>query len=291
MTVTTTMTVTMTTTVTILAFLVAGAAAVRSTWSPCGLSMLSTITPFGEHAKGHRYWATASWFILGATIGGLALGGVMALLAAMVAVIDPTPMTVGAIGLVSACVVLVSDAGLAGVRLPIHCRQVNERWLDAYRPWVYGAGFGFQIGTGVATYITTAAIYLTIAFGTLTGQPVTALVIGGVFGLARGLAVTLTRRVSTPSALLAFHQRFAALRPRADGGVYAVLVVAVLVLAVAIGFVASLVVLVAVAVGTVGIRGTRRSQRTRGHSEGHTGAVEPRDGAGADTPQPSAVVA
>ncbi len=35
--------------------LVAVAAAVRSTWSPCGLSMLSTITPMSEQAKDHSY--------------------------------------------------------------------------------------------------------------------------------------------------------------------------------------------------------------------------------------------
>ena len=45
------------------ASVVAVAAAVRSTWSPCGLSMLSTITPFGERAKGHSYRATAAWFV------------------------------------------------------------------------------------------------------------------------------------------------------------------------------------------------------------------------------------
>jgi len=37
---------------------VALAAAVRSTWSPCGLSMLSTVTPVAERARGHRYGAT-----------------------------------------------------------------------------------------------------------------------------------------------------------------------------------------------------------------------------------------
>ena len=53
-----------------VASLVALAAAVRSTWSPCGLSMLSTITPLSEQAKGHSYRSTAAWFVLGATVGG-----------------------------------------------------------------------------------------------------------------------------------------------------------------------------------------------------------------------------
>ena len=54
---------------------------------------------------------------------------------------------------------------------PIHHRQVNERWLDQFRPWVYGAGFGWQIGAGLATYIKTCAVYLMIVLAALCGQP------------------------------------------------------------------------------------------------------------------------
>ncbi len=50
---------------TLAAVVVAVAAAGRSTWSPCGLSMLSTITPLGERARGHRWGATAAWFVAG----------------------------------------------------------------------------------------------------------------------------------------------------------------------------------------------------------------------------------
>ena len=39
----------------VLAGVVAVAAAIRSTWSPCGQSMLSTITPLGEAGRGNRF--------------------------------------------------------------------------------------------------------------------------------------------------------------------------------------------------------------------------------------------
>ena len=65
-------------------------------------------------------------------------------------------------------VAAAADTGIAGFRLPVHHRQVNERWLDGLRPWVYGAGFGWQIGTGVVTYIKTAAVYLLIVLAALT---------------------------------------------------------------------------------------------------------------------------
>jgi MFS family permease len=248
----------------LLAFLVAGAAATRSTWSPCGLSMLSTITPLEERSKGHRYAATSAWFVLGATVGGLMLGGVIALFAVATRSAGLSAAVAGTVGLVATLTVLASETGLSGVRLPVHRRQVNERWLDAYRPWVYGAGFGFQIGTGVATYITTAAVYLMVVLGALTGRPGVALAVGGVFGLVRGLAVTLTRRVTSPTGLLAFHQRFTTLRPWADRGVLASLSVVTVALATAVGVVPALVAAIPVAVGCIGVRvGVWVAHRTR----------------------------
>ena len=59
-----------------LAAVVAVAAAIRSTWSPCGLSMLSTITPLGESGRRNRWAVTATWFVGGATLGGATLGAV-----------------------------------------------------------------------------------------------------------------------------------------------------------------------------------------------------------------------
>ena len=249
-------------TLTLSAFLVAVAAAVRSTWSPCGLSMLSTITPFGERARGHRYGATVAWFVVGSTLGGLCLGGAGALLAAAVRSAGPDPVTAGSAGLAAVLLSLVSDTGLAGVRLPVHRRQVNERWLDAYRPWVYGAGFGFQIGTGVATYITTAAVYASVVLAALTGRPSVGLAVGVAFGLVRGTAVTLTHRVTTPALLLAFHRHFAALLPRVQTGLVSTLVLAAVALGIAVGPGPALAVGASVAAATVSARlGTATARR------------------------------
>jgi hypothetical protein len=205
----------MTTLLVFVATLVALAAAVRSTWSPCGLSMLSTITPLSEQAKGNSYRATASWFVVGATAGGLTLGAVSAAGAASVHALGPTPLERGLLAVVAASVAALSDLAIRGITLPVHHRQVNERWLDHYRPWVYGAGFGWQIGAGLATYITTAAVYLTVLLAALTTAPVAALAIGACFGLVRGLAVFLTRSITTSPDLLAFHRRLAATAPKA----------------------------------------------------------------------------
>ncbi len=200
----------MTTLLSIAAAVVAVVAAARSTWSPCGVSMLAAVTPLAEQARGHRYRSTATWFVAGATAGGATLGLAMAALALGVHAAAPSTVALGAIACAAALLAAASDTRLGGFHLPVHHRQVNERWLDRFRPWVYGAGFGWQIGAGLVTYIKTAALYLMIVLAALTASPATALAIGVLFGLARGLAVLLGRGITSSAALAEFHRRFTA---------------------------------------------------------------------------------
>jgi len=195
---------------TVLALVVAVAAAVRSTWSPCGWSMLSTITPISERSRGHRYGVTAGWFVVGSLAGGATLGGLAAMLAGGAAAVDPP--AAAALGVAAGCAGLAAlvDLGAFGTKPPFFHRQVNDDWLSAYRPWVYGVGFGWQIGAGLTTYIMTAAVLLTVALAALTANPLVALGVGLAFGLVRGLAVLLSARLTSPTALTAFHRRFGA---------------------------------------------------------------------------------
>jgi MFS family permease len=189
-----------------LGVIVAFGAAARSTWSPCGLSMLSTITPITEQARGRRYAATVPWYLLGAVAGGATLGGVAALVSMPVGAVDIPEMTVFAVIGLFAVVSIFSDLGVKGFRLPRHGRQVDRLWLDHYRSWVYGTGFGWQIGVGLATYIVTTAVYLTVLIAVLTGSPLQALTIGLVFGGVRGLAIFLGAGATTLEWLHALHR-------------------------------------------------------------------------------------
>jgi hypothetical protein len=200
----------MSTPVFVAACLIAVVAAVRSTWSPCGLSMLSTITPLGERGRGRRFAATAAWFVLGALLGGAMLGAAVMPLA--LAARQLGPAVAAGIAAVVATLGAAGDLGLLGFHLPVLCRQVDEQWLDRYRSWVYGVGFGWQIGVGLATYVMTTAVVVTVALAVLTGSPLAALVVGVLFGLVRGLAVLLTARVRTAAALMALHRRMEVLR-------------------------------------------------------------------------------
>lgn len=186
---------------------VAFVAAVRSTWSPCGLSMLSSITPVAEAGRGNRYGTTAAWFVLGATAGGATLGLLAAVLAALVALGTPGQAAALTAGAALLLVGAWCDAGVLGRQPPFLHRQVDETWLRGFRGWVYGAGFGWQIGVGLTTYIMTAAVFATVALAALTAQPAQAFAIGVFFGTTRGLVVLLSARATTPARVAALHRR------------------------------------------------------------------------------------
>jgi hypothetical protein len=190
------------------AAVVAVMAAVRSTWSPCGLSMLASITPLSEVGRGHRYRTTAWWFVVGSTVGGATLGVIIALLTVAADALSLMPRELILVALGASALAIASDTNLGGLQLPVHHRQVNERWLDRFRPWVYGAGFGWQIGTGLATYIMTAGLYLMIVLVALAGKPWLGIALGVLFGLVRGLSVFLGRHITSTDTLRTFHVRF-----------------------------------------------------------------------------------
>jgi hypothetical protein len=96
---------------------------------------------------------------------------------------------------------LAMDVGLGGLRLPTIHRQVNEEWMSRYRGPIFGAGFGFQLGSGVVTIVTTSAIYLTLAGELLSGNVASGALIGSVFGLARALPILTVVTVRDPARL------------------------------------------------------------------------------------------
>src|SRR6185369_7149767 len=121
--------------VVVLGVAIALAAAARSSWSPCGLSMLSQITPVAEAGRGYRFSRTAGWFIAGATLGGLTLGGAIALGAIAISALDIGRNSAVAAIAGFAFLAAVLDAQMLGFGPPFVRRQVNEAWLSSYRSW------------------------------------------------------------------------------------------------------------------------------------------------------------
>lgn len=161
-----------------------------------------------------RWGVTATAYAAGCIAGGCAIGGLLGLAGEPVATRLTAGWLLGALA-AAACLSVAFDLRLAGLRLPTLRRQVDERWLRRYRGWVYGAGFGFQLGLGGVTIVTTAAVYLAGVAALLTGGAARGALIGGVFGAARASTLVLARRADSPAAVLALDGTMQRLRGRA----------------------------------------------------------------------------
>src|SRR4051794_20239795 len=137
--------------------------------------MLSSITPLGERGRHNRWWLTAVAYVAGSIVGGAVMGALSGALGGLVrrTTGDDGPLDGRwplALLATFAIVGLLADLSVAGLRVPTIRRQVDERWLTSYRGWVYGVGYGFQLGLGVVTIVTSAATWVTLAVAALTGS-------------------------------------------------------------------------------------------------------------------------
>lgn len=173
--------------------------------------MLSSISPLGERARNSRWWVTVTAYGLGSLLGGLTVGS----LAAALGTLLPTAWRASswALGVVALLIVigLLLDLRLGRTRLPTWRRQVDEAWLARYRGWVYGLGFGTQLGFGLVTIVTSSTTYAMVGVAVLCGWP-GGLWIGLAFGLVRALPTLFLRRVERPADL---HRLFATLEKNA----------------------------------------------------------------------------
>ncbi len=164
--------------------------------------MLGSITPLGERGRNSRWAVTMTAFVVGSVAGGLTLGALLGWLGSVARgafgwTATGCLLALGAIALIGAAF----DLRLFGLPLPTVHRQVDERWLDRYRGWVYGMGFGFQLGLGVVTIVVTAAVYATFAAAFLSGSAARGALIGGAFGLFRAATAFSVARVRSPGQL------------------------------------------------------------------------------------------
>ena len=179
--------------------------------------MMGSITPLGERGRGRRWGPTVGAYLVGSALGGAAAGAAAGFVGGLLQAGAPAGSVLwiaGAAALAGAALdagvtrALVPSGRLAGPR-----RQVNEEWLTTYRGWVTGAGFGVQLGLGVATIVTTAAIYALLLVAALSGSPWVGGLIGLTFGVARALPLLAAWRVRSPEALLRVDARLRRWQP------------------------------------------------------------------------------
>jgi len=176
--------------------------------------MLASITPLGERGRHNRFWRTATAFAVAATLAGAAVGAAAGAVGQALLPPDDERWRALAVALAVA-VAVAADLQVGGLRTPTVRRQVNEDWMHEYRGWVYGAGFGAQLGAGVVTIVTTASIYAMLVAAALTRSAAVGAAVVGAFGALRAAPLAAAARVHTTGQLVELHRRFAALRPRA----------------------------------------------------------------------------
>jgi hypothetical protein len=173
--------------------------------------MLASITPLGERSRGFSWNLTVAAFAAGsigaAAAAGAAAGAIGSLLP------DASGWRPVALLIVLAATVAL-DASPLGRWLPTSGRQVNEDWLGRYRGWVYGFGFGAQLGVGIATIVTSAAVYAALLVALLTGSAQAGLIIGACGGMVRALTLLPARSAIDRESLMALHRRLASMELR-----------------------------------------------------------------------------
>jgi hypothetical protein len=177
--------------------------------------MLASITPLGERGRRSNWWVTVGAFLIAATTAGVIAGAVLGALGSFALPAHPwsavLPVAIGA-----AIVIDGLPRAVPGPR-----RQVDERWLAEYRGWVYGAGYGAQLGLGVTTVVSSAATYVALLAAVLTARASAGAIVLGCYGAVRGLTPLAAAGVRSQRRLLEFHRGLARWRAPARWGVVA----------------------------------------------------------------------
>jgi hypothetical protein len=162
--------------------------------------MLASITPLGERGRRSNWWVTVTAFLIGAAV---AAAGAGAALGAVGAVALPARHT-SAVLLAALMFAIALD--VLPLAVPGPRRQVDERWLDQYRGWVYGVGYGAQLGLGVTTIVSSAATYVAFLAAFLTTSAPAGAIVLGCFGAVRGLTPLTAAGVHSQRQLFDFHR-------------------------------------------------------------------------------------
>jgi hypothetical protein len=137
-----------------------------------------------------------SLFTAGLMVGGM-LSATVAWVAAGVLGWVPRPVRVTTLVFIGLAVV-AQELRLIHVKLPANHRQVPQEIFDK-GPYLSALQFGFELGTGIRTYLPSTVPYLLLAAIALLQAPFhVAVVAGASFGLGRA-AMALSRTASPDS--------------------------------------------------------------------------------------------
>lgn len=128
-----------------------------------------------------------SWLIAGTAGGGLVLGGALAIawgvLAPFAAV--RTGSAVGGMSLMGLAILMPSLRAW----IPERAHQVSSSGMLAKSISMSAFRWGFTLGLGVRTYVVTPAFYALLAASFVQSTVWAAVLLGSVYGIARGVAI------------------------------------------------------------------------------------------------------
>jgi hypothetical protein len=161
------------------------AAGVTGAWSPCGLSMVETLSPAGYAGRRRTSLLACATFAAGALAGGAITFGGLALLGAALGAGGPAALAV------AAALAAAAAAGEArGLRIvPQVRRQVPEGWRRTLPVPLAAAGYGVLLGLGFTTFVLSFAVWALAGVAVALGDPALGLAIGLAFGAGRALPV------------------------------------------------------------------------------------------------------
>ncbi len=126
------------------------------------------------------------WFAVGLAVGGLLTGTLLGLVAALVP-FSPTRWSL-LLAAAAAAVLAAHDLRVASVELPQR-RSLIPQEVFLRSPALGFVRFGLEFGSGVRTYVTSAAPYAVVALLLAASDGVaTGMLMGLAFGLGRALA-------------------------------------------------------------------------------------------------------
>ena len=158
---------------------VAFTAGVAGTWSPCGFSMIETIS-----GPRRRVGLSCAAFAVGASAGGVATFGLLGLVGAVLDV--HAPVAIAVVGAIAAA------AEARGLRIaPQIRRQVPEHWRRVLPLPVAALLYGILLGAGFTTFVYTFALWALAAVVVLLGAPLSGVLAGLAFGAGRALPVAV----------------------------------------------------------------------------------------------------
>jgi hypothetical protein len=157
---------------------VAFTSGVAGTWSPCGFSMIETISGPRQHVG-----FSCAAFAAGACIGGVVIFGLLALIGSSFDLADVS-FAVALVGGLAA----VAEVRRARIRPQIR-RQVPEHWRRVLPLPLAALLYGVLLGLGFTTFVYTFALWALAFLVVIVGAPDTGLLCGLAFGAGRSLPV------------------------------------------------------------------------------------------------------